>query len=237
MKKILQILLLSIGLIGCSSLEIETVSSSAKQAQQILALGLTHDANLIEAGKLKSSHMIAVVTSQLNKARDEKIQADFDLLESTKFAEMVVVSNNNSNFIGSKISSSKVRGILGDNDLQEYYLSGIKNINNNFLNHKLNLIITYNSESKRNYFSANFCDKWQGCDDQSEESINLISASASGCNGTSCIYKEIMELDIPDYFLRDIMEEGISVSFNSKKLTNKITISSAYIKGYLKIAK
>jgi len=33
------------------------------------------------------------------------------------------------------------------------------------------------------------------------------------------------------------MEKGFSIGFNSKKVTNKITISSDYIKGYLKVAK
>jgi hypothetical protein len=237
MKKILQILLLSIGLIGCSSLEIEAISSSAEEAQRILSLGLTHEENLIEAGKLKSSHMISVVTGQLNKVRDEKIQADFDLLESAKFTEMVVVSDNNSKFLGSKISDTKTRNIAGKVENLDYYLSGTKNTNYGFLTHKLNLSITYSSDSKRNYFSANFCNKWQGCDDEPEENINLISATASGCDGTSCNYKEIMELDVPDNFLRDIMEEGFSIKFNSKSSkSNKITISSSYIKGYLKVA-
>jgi len=33
------------------------------------------------------------------------------------------------------------------------------------------------------------------------------------------------------------MDTGFSMRFNSKKETNKITISSVYIKGYLKVAK
>ena len=139
MKKILQILLLSIGLIGCSSLELEPISSSADETQRILSLGLTHEENLIEASKLKSFHTISVVTGQLNKVRDEKIQAEVELAESKIFADMVIVSDNNSNFIGPKISESIKKGILiGDIELQDYYLSGLKAQNGGFLN--INLI-------------------------------------------------------------------------------------------------
>jgi len=237
MKKILQILLLSTGLIGCSSLELEPISSSAEETKRILSLGLTHEENLIEAGKLQTIHTISVVTGQLNKARDEKIQAELELAKSLKFAEMVIVSDNNSNFIGSKISESIKKGILiGDSELQDFYLSGLKNQNNGFLTHQLNLSITYNADSRRNYFSAFVCDKWNSCDsDQSD--VILISAIASGCTSTSCSHTEIMQLDVSDDFLKDNMQDGLTMSFNSKKTNNKITISSAYIKGYLMIAK
>jgi len=237
MKKILQILLLSTGLIGCSSLELEPISSSAEETKRILSLGLTHEENLIEAGKLQTIHTISVVTGQLNKARDEKIQAELELAKSLKFAEMVIVSDNNSNFIGSKISESIKKGILiGDSELQDFYLSGLKNQNNGFLTHQLNLSITYNADSRRNYFSAFVCDKWNSCDsDQSD--VILISAIASGCTSTSCSHTEIMQLDVSDDFLKDNMQDGLTMSFNSKKINNKITISSAYIKGYLMIAK
>jgi hypothetical protein len=46
-----------------------------------------------------------------------------------------------------------------------------------------------------------------------------------------------MELNLSDDFLRSNMETGFSIGFNSKKVTNKITIPSDYIKGYLKVAK
>ena len=237
MKKILQILLLSIGLIGCSSLVLEPISTSAQETQRILSLGLTHEENLIEAGKLQSLHTISVVTGQLNKARDEKIQAELELAESVKFAEMVIVSDNNSNFIGSKISESIKKGILiGDIELIDYHLSGIKDQNGGFLKHQLNLSITYTSDSRRNYFSANLCDAWNSCDlDQSD--IILGSEIVSGCTTTSCKYKQIMILDLHDDFLKNNMKNGFTFRFNSKKAANKVTISSAYIKGYLKIAK
>ena len=237
MKKILQILLLSIGLTGCASLVLEPVSSSQEETQRILALGLTHAENLIEASKLNDNHTISVVTGQLNKLRDEKIQAEVELVESKKFADMVIVSDNNSNFIGSKISESIKKGILiGDIELLDYHLSGLKAQNGGFLKHQLNLSITYTSDSRRNYFSANLCDAWNSCDlDQSD--IILVSEIISGCTSTSCKYKQIMTLDLQDDFLKNNMENGFTMRFNSKKATNKVTISSAYIKGYLKIAK
>ena len=237
MKKTLQILLLSVGLTGCSSLVLEPVSSSQDETQRILSLGLTHEENLIEAGKLKSTHSISVVTGQLNKARDEKNQAEVDLVESVKFAEMVVVSDNSSNFIGSKISESINKGVLmTDVDFQDYYLSGVKGANYGLLKHQLHLIIKHNSNDKRIYSSANVCDKWNRCD-LDRRDVTLISSIASNCTSSSCDYTEVMELDLADQFLTDKMEDGFTMLFNSKKQKNKITISSAYIKGYLKIAK
>ena len=191
MKKIIQILLLSIGLIGFSSSIASSSSSSAN---------------------------------------------DIDILEPAQIAEMVVASDNNTNFVGPIISNSKTNEGL-DDDLQEYHLSSIKDKSYGFLKHKLNLSITYTSDSKRNYLSANYCNNLQSCDDQPEEIINVISASELGCNGTSCKYKEIMELDVPDYVLRYITDEGLSVSFNSKKFANIINISFSYITGYLEVAK
>jgi hypothetical protein len=237
MKKILQILLLSIGLIGCSSLELEAVSSSEDETQRILSLGLTHEENLIEAGKLKSTHTASVVTGQLNKARDEKNQAEVDLLESAKFAEMVVVSDNYTNFTASKISESIKTGVLiTDADLQDYYLSGVKGTNYGLLKHQLHLTIKHNSNDKRGYSSANLCDKWNRCD-LDQRDVTVISTVASNCSPTSCDFTEVMELDLAGYFLTANMDDGFTMRFNSKKSTNKITVSSAYIKGYLKIAK
>ena len=237
MKKILQILLLSIGLIGCSSLELEAVSSSEDETQRILSLGLTHEENLIEAGKLKSTHTASVVTGQLNKARDEKNQAEVDLLESAKFAEMVVVSDNYTNFTASKISESIKTGVLiTDADLQDYYLSGVKGTNYGLLKHQLHLTIKHNSNDKRGYSSANLCDKWNRCD-LDQRDVTVISTVASNCSPTSCDFTEVMEIDLAGYFLTANMDDGFTMRFNSKKSTNKITVSSAYIKGYLKIAK
>ena len=237
MKKILQILLLSIGLTGCASLVLEPVSSSQEETQRILALDLTHAENLIEASKLNDNHTISVVTGQLNKARDEKIQAEVDLVESIKFSEMVVVSDNYSNFTGSKISESIKKGVLmTDVDFQEYYLSGVKGANSGLLKHQLHLTIKYNSNDKRIYSTANVCDKWNRCD-LDQRNVTLISSLASSCTSSSCDYTEVMELDLAGYFLTDKMENGLTMLFNSKKETNKITISSAYIKGYLKVAK
>ena len=77
MKKILLILLLSFGLIGCSSikvpsinlslLELSSSSPSELQTEKILALGLTHDQNLVEARKIADSNIAAAVVKKLNK--------------------------------------------------------------------------------------------------------------------------------------------------------------------------
>jgi hypothetical protein len=187
MKKILQILLLSIVLTGCASLVLEPVSSSQEETQRILALDLTHAENLIEASKLNDNHTISVVTGQLNKARDEKIQAEVDLVESIKFSEMVVVSDNYSNFTGSKISESIKKGVLmTDVDFQEYYLSGVKDTNSGLLKHQLHLTIKYNSNDKRIYSSANLCDEWNRCS-LDQRDVVLISSIASNCTTSASL--------------------------------------------------
>ena len=70
MKKLLQILLISLCLLGCASLELGDALSSEQYTQQILDLGLTHEENLEQASKLKTPHLVSVVTLQLTNARD-----------------------------------------------------------------------------------------------------------------------------------------------------------------------
>ena len=66
--------------------------------------------------------------------------------------------------------------------------------------------------------------------------LSLISSKASGCSSTKCDYNEVVELDLTDEFLRKNMEKDLSIKFNSlASKSNKISFSSAYIKGYLKI--
>ena len=120
--------------------------------------------------------------------------------------------------------------------MQDYFLLGLKDQNNSLIQHKINLSITYNAASRRDYYSANFCDKWQGCDDEPQVDINVISADASGCASSTCNYREVMGLDLTDDFLRKNIDTGFSISFNAKRFKNKINIPSAYIKGYLKVA-
>ena len=81
MKKRLLILLFSLAVFGCSSLELEAVSTSTEETQRILSMGLSHEENLKEANKLPSKHMISVVTLQLTNARDEKIQEQVDIVQ------------------------------------------------------------------------------------------------------------------------------------------------------------
>jgi len=239
MKKILQILLISIGLTGCSSLVLEPVSSSQDETQRILDLGLTHAENLIEASKLKDNHTISVVTGQLMKAEDDKNQAIIDAVNISKYSESVTVLNGDSEvkFQGLQISESKRVGMLDEYDYQDYFLKGLKNKNTGLIQHQLNLKLKYTWSKRKNYSSASFCDKWQGCENADKLDIILISSSASNCTPDVCDYSEIMELNLSDDYLRSKMVDGFSVSFNSKKSTNEITIASDYLKGYLKVAK
>jgi len=238
MKKILQILLLSIGLTGCSSLVLEPVSSSQDEAQRILSLGLTHAENLIEASKLKDNHSVTVVTGQLIKAENDKNKAVIDKVNISIYAENVKVISVDSEvkFEGLQMSESKRVGMLDEFDYQDYFLKGLKDKNTGLIQHQLHLALKYTWSQRKNYSSASFCDVWQGCKNEEKIGITLISSNASACTPTDCDYTEIMELNLSDDFLRDNMEEGFSVSFNSKKSSNKITIASDYLKGYLKIA-
>jgi hypothetical protein len=238
MKKILQILLLFIGLTGCASLVLEPVSSSQDETQRILALGLTHAENLIEAGKLKDNHTISVVTGQLMQAEDDKNTAAIDLVNISKYAESVRVLNDDSQirFEGVQISEVKRVGMLDEFDYQDYFLKGFKDKNTGLIQHQLYLKLTYTWKQLKNYSSASFCDKWQGCENEDQVDLTLISSSASSCSPSSCNYTEIMELNLSDNFLRDNMEDGFSISFNSKKSSNIIIIASDYLRGYLKAA-
>jgi hypothetical protein len=246
MKKILLILLLSFGLIGCSSikvpsinlslLELSTSSPSELQTEKILALGLTHDQNLVEARKIADSNIAAEVVKKLNKRILDAENNQIDIENASKYAEMVKVSDNNLKFVGPKISDTKSRNMVGKAENLDYYLLGVKD-NNGSIQHKINFSITYTSDERRNYSSASYCDRWEGCDEESLLDIALISLKATGCSSFECDYNEIMELDLSDDFLRENMEKGFSINFNSKSsISNKITISSSYIKGYLKVA-
>ena len=229
MKKILLLLLLSLGLIGCGSLESLEFSNSPAEAEtkKILALGLTHTENLNEARKLKNPTLVSEVVQELETRNDNAL---IEAEKVDKYAEKVKVLDSNTKFIGSEISNSKMRGILSNYDFQDYFLQG--SINNGLIQHQLHLSIKYTSDKWRNYDSASFSD-------ESQVDITLISSSASAvnCSGSSCDYTEVMELNLSDDFLRSNMETGFSIVFNSKKTTNKITIPSNYIKGYLKVAK
>ena len=222
---------------GCSSLELEAVPSSEQETQRILALGLTHEENLVEAKKLGTPHMIAVVTLQLKNAREEKIQAEIDLVDSNKYADKVIILEEGVKFISSEISENVKNGVLDtDVDKVTYSIEGAKDLNSKLMSHQLNLSLTYNSKNKRNYNSVKFCDKWNNCDELTQK-INVISVNASNCKNNSCVYKEIISLELTDTFLRDSIKKGFSMRLMSKKKTNSIKIPKAYLMGYLKVAK
>ena len=230
MKKLILLLVLSLGLIGCASLNsLESLEFSASPAEaetkKILALGLTHTENLSEARKLTDPTLVSEVVQELKTRNDNaRIEAE----NVAKYAEKVKVSDSNSKFIGSEINERKKMGLLINSDYEDYFLQG--SINNGLIQHQLHLSIKYTSDNWRNYYSASFSNG-------NQVDITLISSSAVSCSGSSCDYTEVMELNLSDDFLRSNMETGFSIVFNSIKRTNKITIPSDYIKGYLKVAK
>jgi len=241
MKKILLVLSLSFGLIGCSSvnlsaLELSTISPSDVQTEKILALGLSHDQNLVEARKIADPNIASVVIKELNNRILETENNRIELENVVKYAEMVKVSDNNLKFVGPKISDTKSRNMIGKAENLDFFLLSLKG-NNGSIQHKLNLSITYTSDERRNYASASYCDKWGGCDNENQIDVTLISLKASECSSFDCDYNEIVELDLSDSFLKENMENGFSIDFNSKaSKSNKITIPSSYLKGYLMVA-
>ena len=235
MKKLVLLLSILIGLSACSSIELQAVTTSEEETQRILALGLSYEENLIEASKFSDPHMVKVVSLQLTNAKDEKIQYEIDLLESEKVANNVILSLSGTNFSGPIISKSESTVLNMNPDLLNYNLEGLKNLTSGIVNHKLQLSLIYNSNKKRNYISANLCDKWSRCDDNSIE-INNISTNASNCSSSSCDYKEIVEVNLSDEFLRNYIKKGFTIRINSKKNSNKVIISRVYLMGYLQVA-
>jgi len=242
MKNYLQLLLLSIGLVGCSSIDyaeltkISPVSPANVQIDRILALNLSHDESLVEANKLMNPKLASTVVNELEARKLNAENAVIDAEKVAVYAEMVKVSDGGFNFLGPQISDIKKRNMIGKPENLNYYLSSLKNINNVSIQHKLILSITYTSDERRNYSSASYCDKWDGCDTENLMEITLTSLTASGCSSYECDYTEKMELNLNDDFLRSNMKDGLSMSFNSKTANNKITFNPSYLKGYLSIA-
>ena len=235
-------LLLSIGLAGCSSIDyaelskISTVSPTNIQINRILALNLSHAGSLIEANKLMDPILVSNVVKELEARKLKAENISIELVKVANFAEMVNVSDDNLKFMGPRISDTKKRNMIGKAENLDFFLLGLKG-NNGSIQHKLNFSITYTSNERRNYASASFCDKWGGCENENQMDVALISFKASSCSSFDCDYNEIVELDLSDSFLKENMEKGLSLDFNSKaSISNKITIPSSYLKGYLKVA-
>ena len=235
-------LLLSVGLAGCSSIDyaelskISTVSPTNIQINRILALNLSHAGSLIEANKLMDPILVSNVVKELEARKLKAENISIELVKVANFAEMVKVSDDNLKFMGPKISDTKKRNMIGKAENLDFFLLGLKG-NNGSIQHKLNFSITYTSNERRNYASASFCDKWGGCENENQMDVALISFKASSCSSSDCDYNEIVELDLSDSFLKENMEKGLSLDFNSKAtISNKITIPSSYLKGYLEVA-
>ena len=236
MKNFLVILLVTLYLIGCSSMELEPVSSAEGEAQKILAMNLTHEENLIEAKKLETPRKVSVVTLLLTNARDKEIKSKADLIESEEFASLVIVSGDGSSFRGSDQSIVEKSGMLDYNsEFQSFYLEGLKDLSSDSMSHKLHLTVQHNSKTKRNYNSANLCDKWGRCDDNLMK-IKVISSTAANCDTNVCDYSETIELDLSDELLKKSINSGMSIRYNYKNNSNKVEVSTAYLMGYLKVA-
>ena len=240
MKNFLQISLLSIALVGCSSIDYaeltSPVSPSKTQIDRIISLNLSHSESLKEANKLMDPALVSTVVKELEARKLKADNAAIEAEDVANYAEMVKVSDDNLQFSGPKISEIKTRNMIGKPENLDYFLLGSKDKNDGSIQHKLNFSITYTSTEKRNYSSASYCDKWDGCDSENLMDIALISSKASGCTSYECNYNEIIELNLEDDFLRNNMGEDFSVSFNSKEANNKITFTSPYLKGYLSVA-
>tara|TARA_B100000795_G_scaffold211747_1_gene165388 strand:+ start:71 stop:796 length:726 start_codon:yes stop_codon:yes gene_type:complete len=240
MKKLIQIFLLSIGLIGCSSVDYaeltKSVSPSDTEVNRILALGLTHTENLILAQKITDSSVASTVVNELKNRKTKADNESIDAERVSSIAKMVKVSDGNSKFFGPQISITKKRNMVGKPENFDYFLLGLKDKSNSSIQHTLNFSITHTSEERRNYTSASFCDKWQGCSNDNLVDITVTSMTASGCSSYECDYTEKMELSLSDDFLRSYMKDGLSVSFISKTANNKITFTPFYLEGYLSIA-
>ena len=240
MKKLIQIFLLSFGLIGCSSIDYAelttSVSPSDTEVNRILALGLTHTENLILARKITNSSVASTVVNELENRKSKTDNENIDAEKASNIAELVKVSDGNSKFSGPQISKIKKRNMVGKPENFDYFLLGLKDNSNSSIQHILNFSITHSSEERRNYTSASFCDKWQGCSNDNLVDITVTSVTASGCSSFECDYTEKMELSLSDDFLRSYMKDGLSVSFNSKAANNKATFTPFYLEGYLSIA-
>ena len=198
MKNFLQMLLLSIGLVGCSSIDyaeltmVSQVSPANMQIDRILALNLSHTDSLIEANKLMDPVLVSNVVRELEARKLKAENIAIAAVKVANFAEMVNISEGGFKFSGPKISYIKTRNMIGKPENLDYFLLGFKDSKNESMQHKLNFSITYSSDEKRNYSSASYCDKWDGCDSENLMDVTLISLTASGCSSYECNYMEIM---------------------------------------------
>ena len=104
-------------------MELEAVSSSEDETQKILAMNLSHAENLIEAKKLKTPRMVKVVSLLLTNAREEKLKSEADLIESEKFADLVIIGMNGDTFLGVKQDVVEKTGMLDfDSDIQSGWM-------------------------------------------------------------------------------------------------------------------
>ena len=106
MKNFLQISLLSIALVGCSSIDYAELSSpvspSKTQIDRIIALNLSHTESLKEANKLMDPVLVSSVVKALEARKLKTDNAAIEAENVAIYAEMVEVSEENLQFVGAK---------------------------------------------------------------------------------------------------------------------------------------
>ena len=240
MKKIFQIILISFILIGCSSIDYSELTSPTSptddQISRILSLNLSYAESLNEANKIMNPDLAALVVKELEARKVQENTVNFQSEKVAEYIEKIKITNNNTIFSGPKISDTRKRGLLVNVDFQDYFLRGVINTSGE-IEHQVHLSLKYTANQKRIYNSANYCDRWQGCSGGDKLDILLLSSNASNCESNFCDYNEKMSLNLSNDFLENSLDYGFSISFNSKRASNKITISAPYLIAYLQVAK
>tara|TARA_B110000008_G_C16777467_1_gene487161 strand:+ start:84 stop:806 length:723 start_codon:yes stop_codon:yes gene_type:complete len=238
MKNLIQITFFLLTLVGCSSLEITEVKTSETEANKILSMGLSHEENLIMANKVSDPDLILGVISRLKKAETQKNEALLEVETTNKYFEMIQVlgpdESGQTSYIGPSVTGSSNASLFNNQkDSYSYFLSGYK-VKNVSFSHQLQISLEYISKNYRNYSSVYLCDKWR-CDELTKVDLSILSTSANNCDSSSCIFTESFKFDLSDSDLNNSMNSGLFIQLNSENDTNKIQISSAYIKAYLKV--
>lgn len=238
MKNLIQIIFLLLALVGCSSLELTEVKTADTEADRILSMGLSHEENLIMANKVSDPDLILGVISRLKKAETQKNEALLEVETTNKYVEMIQVlgpdGSGQTSYIGGSVTGSSNASLFNNQkDSYNYYLSGYEDKNGSF-SHQLQISLEYISKNYRNYSSVYLCDKWR-CDELTKVDLSILSTSANNCDSSSCIFTEVFKFDLSDSDLNNSMDSGLFIQINSEKDTNKIQISTAYIKATLKV--
>ena len=240
MKKILQLFFVSFALIGCSSIQLTEVTTSDTEAKRILSMGLTHEENLNLARNIRDSELILGVISRLEKAENEKNASILESDSIEKYSELVEILepdiDNQTVYVGSKVNGS-LKGSLfnSEKDLYSYFLTSTKD-KNGVISHVLQFKVEYKSDNWRNYASVSLCDKWR-CNEDEKIDILIVSIVANGCSSSSCKYTESLKFVLGKEQINKNMSSDLIFRINSDNGSNKILVSSAYLKASIQVIK